>query len=209
MSYFNQKFYKDSYFLEFQNGADVQGIAFSLPPQSEEYSFPQRVGETKTFGGTVFEDYGNDAGKITLSGTTANSEVRIVQKKNGPNFLTGEEEIFQVKNLIKDYGKNAKIGKKCFLYCLSTKNQNKYWSVIINDFVIKRSKDKPLAYDYTLSCTVLDNDKALGKLSFLDNFISKINQLCESMHKITDFFQQVLFYYSAGLDLIYALNTAI
>lgn len=209
MAYFNQSFYKDSYFLEFINGGDTQGIAFSLPPQSEEYSFPQRIGETKTFGGTIFEDYGNDAGKISLSGTTANSEIRIVYTSRGPKFVTGENEIFEIKDMIKNYGQKSRIGKKCYLFCLTPGNKNKYWPVVINDFVIKRSKDKPLAYDYTLSCTIAESDLRASKLSWLDNFVTAIQNICETMHKITSFMQKVLFYYSAGLDLIYEINNAV
>lgn len=213
MSYFNQKFYKKSYILEFDDGTDIDAIAFSLPPQSEDFNFPQRIGETKTFGGVVIEDYGNDLSKITLQGTTANSEIRIIYKGNkGISTLNGENEVFTIKNKIDEYGKQSKLGKKVTLYSLdssSTKN-NKSFNVVINEFNIKRSKENPLAYNYTLSCTGIPATKKRNNFAaWLEEFQNKINEACDDILSKLDILEEALTYYRTGLDLISILRDTV
>ena len=44
--------WRKAYMLEFLEGDDLREcFTFSVPPESEELQFPQRVTETKTFGG--------------------------------------------------------------------------------------------------------------------------------------------------------------
>jgi len=90
--------------LEFLEGDDLKEcFTFSVPPESEELQFPQRVTETKTFGGSVFDDYGNDSYRITLSGTTVNEEKKLIYRglKKVPLYLTGTKEIFELREAIK------------------------------------------------------------------------------------------------------------
>ena len=149
--------WKKSYILEFYlNDVLQDAFAFSVPPQNEEISISQRISETKTFGGIVIDDYGNDLEKISLSGTTINQEVKniyrgILSKK----LLTGEEEIFYLKDLLEKYGKYSNLkNKKILLYSLDkTSKKNKYWQVVINDFKITRSKENPFAYFYNINFT--------------------------------------------------------
>ena len=87
-----------AYMLEFLEGKELKEcFTFSVPPESEEFGFAQRVTETKTFGGSVFDDYGNDTYKITINGTTINEEKKLVYKGSvgAPLFLTGTKEIFE------------------------------------------------------------------------------------------------------------------
>ena len=57
----NVNFWKKAYLLEFKmNGVLTDAFTFSVPPENEDFSFPQRKNETKTFGGAVVADYGND-----------------------------------------------------------------------------------------------------------------------------------------------------
>ena len=74
--------------LEFLEGDDLKEcFTFSVPPESEELQFPQRVTETKTFGGSVFDDYGNDSYRITchrmirISSCSSSSSIRNTQKQ--------------------------------------------------------------------------------------------------------------------------------
>ncbi|MDR0473678.1 MAG: surface-adhesin E family protein, partial [Treponema sp.] len=99
-------------------------FSFAVPPESEDFDFGQRVTETKTLSGSVFDDYGNDTIGIQISGTTINEEKKLIyQGQNGmfiPNYLSGEKEIFALQKLISDWGKGDKIpSKRIYLYDLS------------------------------------------------------------------------------------------
>ena len=66
--YLNANYWKKAYLLEFYKDNVLQdAFTFSVPPENEEFSFPQRKSETKTFGGGVVADYGNDFVQINLS----------------------------------------------------------------------------------------------------------------------------------------------
>ena len=77
----NADYWNKAYLLEFKmNGVLTDAFTFSVPPESEEFAFPQRKGETKTFGGAVISDYGNDLVQINLSGSTINQELKLIYK---------------------------------------------------------------------------------------------------------------------------------
>ena len=112
--YLNDKLWKISYLLEFKiNNIVTDAFAFSVPVQSEDYTFPQRIAETKTFGGVVIDDYGNDTVTINLSGTTINQDLKIIYKgEQGFDYMTGKEEIFYLQKLIEEYGEPNKLKNK-------------------------------------------------------------------------------------------------
>ena len=158
--YLNANYWKKAYLLEFYiNNVLQDAFTFSVPPENEEFSFPQRKSETKTFGGAVVADYGNDLVQINLSGSTINQEVKYIYKgQKGEAFLTGEQEIFTLRNLLRDYGKRENLNKKeVYLYSLSggksTTNNPKWWKIHIGQLDISRSKDKPFCYNYKFSAT--------------------------------------------------------
>lgn len=181
---------KKAYLLEFYNHLDTtkelaEAFAFSLPPQSEDFTFPQRVLETKTFGGSVFDDYGNDTVKIVISGTTANNEIKhIYRGKKGSTYLSGEDEVFTLQKIIQDFGNADKLGKKsCKLTCLSSQDKgHKQWQVVIENFQIRRSSDKPMAYNYTLTCIGFVPEKkkedATGLLTATE---TKVKEFCDKL----------------------------
>ena len=157
----NEKLWKSAYLIEFlKDGILQDAFTFSVPPQSEEFVYPQRVSETKTFGGTVIDDYGNDSCKITLSGTTINQELKLIYRGiKGFKRLNGQDEIFYLKELLEKYGKYTNLsGKEVRLYALNSGMKNKggknqkSWRIFVNELQIKRSKDMPFAYFYTLNC---------------------------------------------------------
>ena len=102
--------WRKAYMLEFvDNDAVVDTFTFAIPPESEDFAFPQRLSETKTFGGSVFDDYGNDTYRITLSGTTVNEDKKLIYKgKKAPQYLTGTQEIFELQKLIKKWNDGKK-----------------------------------------------------------------------------------------------------
>lgn len=204
MNYFNTRLLDKVYLLEFQSLGFTSTFGFSVPPQSEDFQFGQRIGETKTFGGSVFEDYGNDTGKITLSGSTINSEIRQIYTNNkAPKFVSGEEEIFELKKVIDTFGEPDKLKNKTIsLYALDS--SYKSWNVVVNDLSIKRGKDKPLSYDFTLTCTAYsDRTNILGKkkkrqFDFVDSIYNFLKQIDETMDSVESYISN----YRIGLDYV-------
>ena len=171
----NLGLWKKAYMLEFMGrridtggfslnwNSDSEIFTFALPPESEDFDYSQRVTETKTFGGAVFDDYGNDTIRIVLSGSTVNNEKKLIYKgtKTIPGYLTGEQEIFKLRDLIEKYGEIENLDKKeVYLYDLSKMNlvqiatgnpvSGSWWRVQIKSLKIKRAKEKPFTYNYVL-----------------------------------------------------------
>lgn len=196
MATMNANFWKKSYLLEFKlDGVLTDAFTFSVPPEQEKFSFPQRKGETKTFGGIVVADYGNDAVQISLSGNTINQELKTIYKSTlGSSDLTGSEEIFYLRDLLKKYGTQDKLHRKeVYLYSLNggtvgVKNNPKWWKIYVSSLEINRSKERPFTYCYTFEAigdpevTKKSNysKKQLGWLDFLNSengWFSKVEQL--------------------------------
>ncbi len=197
--------WRKAYMLEFlDNGKLVDCFTFSVPPESEELQFSQRLNETKTFGGSVFDDYGNDTYKITLSGSTINEEKKFIYKgtKKAPQYLTGTKEIFELQKIIKNWadGKassgffrksttNLSDNRKIMLYDLSkmsvlqitagTASRN-YWRVFIKDLKIRRDKSKPNTYNYTLEMLGVEDKKSYNGL-FGQGFSDAIDAIQNAM----------------------------
>ena len=155
----NADYWKNAYLLEFKiNGTLTDAFTFSVPPESEEFVFPQRRSEIKTFGGLVVADYGNDAVQIDLSGSTINQELKLIYKSRlGMAMMTGEQEAFYLRDLLKKYGTRDKLqNKEVYLYSLNgggtkTTHNPKWWKIYIGQLAINRSKDKPFCYNYKFS----------------------------------------------------------
>ncbi|MBO6105432.1 MAG: hypothetical protein J6O99_06010 [Methanobrevibacter sp.] len=156
----NADYWKKAYLLEFRiNGKLSDAFSFSVPPENEEFSFPQRKSETKTFGGAVVADYGNDLVQINLSGSTINQEVKLIYKSTlGYERLTGEQEIFLLRDLLKTFGQRDKLkGKEVYLYSLNgggnVSHNPKWWRIYVGQLDVSRNKDKPFCYNYKFSAT--------------------------------------------------------
>lgn len=157
----NADYWKKAYLLEFKiNGVLTDAFTFSVPPENEEFSFPQRKSETKTFGGAVVADYGNDLVQINLSGSTINQELKLIYKSSlGRAEMTGEQEIFYLRDLLTKYGSRENLqGKEVYLYSLSgggkvSKHNPKWWKIYVGQLDVNRSKDKPFCYNYKFSAT--------------------------------------------------------
>ncbi|MDR1218660.1 MAG: hypothetical protein LBK73_03510 [Treponema sp.] len=169
--------WKKSYLIEFvgENGASLDAFTFSVPPESEEITYSQRKSETKTFGGLHVDDYGLDAVKISLSGSTINQDLKKIYNPKAPGadkWMTGEHEIYYLRDLIKKYKTGDNMGKeiKIMLYDLSKISSmtaehadntesgaiKNYWRVFPGDFKIRRSSDRPFAYKYSVEFTAVD-----------------------------------------------------
>ena len=197
--------WRKAYMLEFLDGTDVKEVfTFSVPPESEEFVFSQRITETKTFGGSVFDDYGNDTYKITLSGSTINEDKKLIYRGfgNQPLYLTGTKEIFTLQKIIQNWadGNRKETGtvskRKIYLYDLSkmsvlqiasgTATRN-YWRVLIKDLKIKRDKSKPKTYNYTLDMIGVEEKKERktgNDADFLDSLAGSVDDIQGAMDKV-------------------------
>lgn len=125
MTLLNKRLWRKSYMLEFLVGETVDDVfTFSVPPESEDFSFPQRMTETKTFGGSVFDQYGNDSIHITLTGTTINEEKKYIYRgsKKQPMYLSGEKEIYTLQKKLAKWNAETveeKDERRVYLYDLS------------------------------------------------------------------------------------------
>lgn len=229
MAFLNQTLWKSAYLLEFRQGSIVEeAFTFSVPPQSEEFVYPQRVKETKTFGGSVIEDYGNDTISISLSGTTINQQVKIIYRSKFPTkYLTGEEEIFYLKDILERYGKFDKLqNKEVYLFCLeknavlASKSGKKAWRIFPQELSIKRSKDRPLSYDYTFKAlgipvekTTVNINKVAGAIQnvtkTVNGWVTELKTILEEFKEIVENFwsDNVLSVISAAKDLADSINT--
>jgi hypothetical protein len=169
--------WKKAYLIEFldERGALLDAFTFSMPPESEEITYSQRKSETKTFGGLHVDDYGLDAVKISLSGSTVNQDMKRIYNPKAPGadkWMTGEQEIYYLRDLIKKYksGDNRTKEIKIMLYDLakiasaSVKHADNtesgaiknYWRVFPGDFKIRRASDRPFTYKYSIEFTAVE-----------------------------------------------------
>ena len=235
MAYINSNFWKKAYLIEFkQNGVLTDAFTFSVPPESEEFSFPQRKSETKTFGGAVVADYGNDLVNITLSGSTINQELKLIYKSRlGEATMTGEQEIFYLRDLLKKYGSRSYLqGKEVYLYSLNgggdkVSHNPKWWQIFIGQLDINRSKDKPFCYNYKLTATgapeitkkeISKKNRKLGKVGDVIDTINdgvtwltgKMTELADKIEEFGgDFIAELSGYISAIKDDIDKFNNAV
>lgn len=207
-SLLNANYWKKAYLLEFKmNNVLTDAFTFSVPPESEEFSFPQRNNETKTFGGSVIADYGNDTVQINLSGSTINQELKLIFKSTlGTAEMTGEQEIFYLRDLLKKYGTRDKLqNKEVYLYSLSgggkiASNNPKWWKIYVGQLDITRSKDKPFCYNYKFNAigapevtkkSILPNGlqklKNLG--GFVDSWVNMAKTIVGKLNEGADYFE--------------------
>lgn len=189
--------------LEFLDGTElVDCFTFSVPPESEEFDFPQRITETKTFGGSVFDDYGNDTYRITLNGTTINEEKKLIYKgkSNAAMYLTGTKEVFELQKTIKNWADNTnpKDTKKTYLYDLSKMSvlqlvngvaSRNYWRVFIKDLKIKRDKSKPKTYNYTLEMIAVEDDVETDEKDITDTTeesVGKVQKFMDGVNSVME-----------------------
>ncbi|MCL2174487.1 MAG: InlB B-repeat-containing protein [Treponema sp.] len=206
MGIMNLSLFRKAYMLEFlENDVPKEVFTFAVPPESESFDFDQRVTETKTFGGSAFDDYGNDTIKITLSGSTVNEEKKLIYRGlRIPKFLTGEKEIFHLRDVLKKYGEIERVPiKKVYLYDLSKMStlqlianagggapSKNYWRIAIKSLKIRRAKDKPFTFNYTLEMIGFDDKKDTSKTLFGEGF----NDFINGVQKVLDCISMVMEY---------------
>ena len=217
----NANYWKKAYLLEFKlNGVLTDAFTFSVPPESEEFNFPQRKSETKTFGGGVVADYGNDFVQISLSGSTINQELKLIYKSRlGTEQLTGEQEAFYLRDLLKKYGQRENLlGKEVYLYSLNgggtnVKNNPKWWKIYVGQMDITRNKDKPFCYNYKFTATGEPEvtkkrfsfgigDKFSNAIQSIGGWFETIDGLIADMNSLADEIENY------GGSLLTVVNTA-
>jgi uncharacterized repeat protein (TIGR02543 family) len=192
MAILNERLWRNAYMIEFlKNGVPEKCFTFSVPPESETIESPQRVTETKTFGGSVFDEYGPDSVKINLSGSTINNERKLIYRGNRqlPAYYTGEKEIFELQRLFDEWGQLDNIpDKKVYIYDLSKMTlpqiglgspAKNYWRIIEKNFKIRRTKDRPLAFSYDLEVIGVADKGHKPEAVFSDDIV-KILDKCQA-----------------------------
>ncbi len=211
--FFNANLRDKAYLIEFYNGNVLeQSFSFCLPAQNEQITSPQKVYETKTYDGSVIDDYGNDIEQVNLSGSTYNTEVRLIYAGPGTTkSVTGEQEIFKLRELLRNYGKNYKlINKHVFLYDLSSP-EFKYWEVFPKELRIERSKDSPFAYNYSFNLLAAESTGILGNknLNWLQKFVKSFNDFKEKVMSYTEVLLVGMVYFDQALDYINVIKDVV
>ncbi|MDR2534546.1 MAG: hypothetical protein LBD29_00760, partial [Treponema sp.] len=196
----NKQLYRKAYLMEFvgEDGGTLEVFTFSIPPESEELTYSQRKTETRTFGGLHVDEYGTDAVKIMLSGSTVNQELKRIYKggKEEDRLLSGEGEIYHLRDLIEKYKSIEFLQKntKVYLYDLSkTTGQSvikNYWQFFNGDFKIRRSSDKPFTYKYTLEGTGVPPEKDQTNFIFpklTDRQVDELVTIMKGLISVIDF----------------------
>jgi hypothetical protein len=207
--------WKKAYLIEFvdQSGKLLDAFTFSVPPESEEITYSQRKSETKTFGGLHVDDYGMDAVKISLSGSTVNQDLKKIYNPKwagADKWMTGEQEIYYLRDLIHTYktGENRNKEIRIMLYDLSKMNLvmgqsmdsaiKNYWRVFPGDFKIRRSSDRPFAYKYSIEFTAVDfedGENIKGPLpewlGFIKTALDNIKGFSDTLKKGMDYVNNI------------------
>lgn len=212
MGIINKRVFSKSYMLEIlKNGKTQEVFTFSMPPKSEEFDFGQRVTETKTFGGSVIDRYGNDTTRIVLSGSTGNEDNKIIYRglTKMPKYLNGESEIFWLQKILDEYHRQDKLtdGVTFYLYDLSKMNvvelatlrpSKNWWRVFIKDFKIKRDDSKPKTFSYTLDMIAISDDGKKGITGLFENAAA----LADGFSKAVETAQSVMEYAEGAFALV-------
>ena len=201
-----EKLYERSILFEIVKGDIVEkSFTLTIPPESYSIDEGQRLYKQKTFGGMVIEDYGPDNPTINIAGNTGNSTSRpTFSSKEGATAkgYTGREaffyfrkEIMRYKTKMKDYDEyemriydlgsvsTGVIDSQVKNYSIDA------YSVVLEKFQLRRSKEKPLFYNYAIDLTV---KRILGE-SPIREFSPKIKA------KDKNAFMRILGYVRRGL----------
>lgn len=255
------RLWQKSYYFEISNKDTpndvVEAFTLTLPPESVEFTQRQRVSKTKTFGGIFVDDYGLDNVQIVMSGTTGNSDVRETFRGSlGTKWFDGKNEIYYLRNKIVQYKRNRPDWDRyeIRLYDLGLIDAGEYagnqlrrlasamsdsWIVVIDDFKITRSKDRPFWYSYRIEMTGLTTtgsfrartirpnvrtetvlekiDEIEEKMTTLDRIYAGYREVVDTISQVRSTFDQVrakarTFYNAVGgimSESFNAFNTAV
>ena len=176
-----QETYRKSLLFEIVNtSAKIveESFILSIPPETIEIEEPQRVKQTKTYGGVFIDDFGPDTLKITISGHTGGSNVVKTLINNATREFNGKMTFYQFRNSIMRY-KSERSDYENYemrLYDLSASDlvawrkapirgseiipvHDEGYVVILKKFKMRRSKERPLFYNYTIE---LEGIRVLG-----------------------------------------------
>jgi hypothetical protein len=212
--------WKKAYLIEFVDKywGVLDAFTFSVPPESEEITYSQRKSETKTFGGLHVDDYGLDAVKISLSGSTINQDLkRIYRPGKGDKWLTGEEEIYNFRDLIiKHKSRENRAGEvKIMLYDLSKtkfsggKMIKNYWLVFPGDFKIRRSSDRPFAYKYSIDFTAVDMKGSEINRNIVSDSFGWVKSLLNILDKGVKILEGALTWWTGITAYVDKINTSL
>lgn len=132
---------------------DIAFYKFQVNPSNYKETIPQRTTTYKTRSASVVEDYGSDLRQIQFSGTTG-----FKVDSNGHN---GAHRLARLKAIIEEYslsGQRVDDVDQDFMemYFYNMTDGGSYVVHLAPEgFVINRSEDQPLLYNYQINLTVL------------------------------------------------------
>jgi hypothetical protein len=220
--------WKKAYLIEFVDDTGLQdAFTFSVPPESEEITYSQRKSETKTFGGLHVDDYGLDAVKISLSGSTVNQDLKKIYRPRSSykekwsvtdEWMTGEQEIYYLRDLLHKYKAGENRGKeiKIMLYDLSKINYVKgqsgaiknYWRVFPGDFKIRRASDRPFTYKYSIEFTAVDFEDSENMKNILAPKLGFAKSALDLMGKGVEWLEKGMEYIDIANSYLEDLNSS-
>ena len=178
-----------------KTGKPVEGFTLTIPPENMEITEPQRISETKTFGGIFTDDYGPDVTEINISGNTGGSILRRTYSPVGAADVNwedfdGRKAFFHFRDTMMRYKTNYRDDYQDYrlaIYDLSiidaSKIENtKYglenngiegYVVNLKKFKMSRNKDKPLFYNYNIEMTGI---RPIGVPEISVNYPTKIEE---------------------------------
>lgn len=209
---FNFSLMDKAYLIEFYNGEILENsFSFCLPPENEQNLVPQRIFETKTYEGAVIDDYGNDTETITLSGSTYNSELRLIYTGNGmPRAVSGESEIYTLRDLLRTFGRKEKlIDKHVYLYDLAAPKV-KTWEVYPKELRIERSKDRPFSYNYSFTLLATETEKRrISRFNWVNELNTMFNRFVTFLVGGLAILMKGMSFFESVVDMIHVIENTI
>ncbi len=227
--------YRKSLLFEVVNreGSVEESFVLSIPPETIEIEEPQRIKQTKTYGGVFIDDFGPDTLKITISGNTGGSSIVTTLVNNVQQELDGKMAFYQFRNSIMRYKSKPLRSNydnyELHLYDLSPVNAMagsaggkvfpilfEGYVVILKKFKMRRSKERPLFYNYTIE---LEGIRVLGEyaggvkppvtMPSPQSLIVNIRKALTSVQKFFNKFDEVRTEIESVFDLIDSVSTKV
>lgn len=170
----NETLWKKSIYFEVVNTKShvvEEAMTLVLPPNSFNVRETQRVNRNKTFGGVFEDDYGPDNPTIEISGTSGNTDPKLVYRgPRGNKSWDGPTAVNEFRNRIMRYKHRIDNYEEFELrvYDFSAVDErvlgtgatvvirrSDSYVTSIDEFQIQRNRDKPLFFDYNIRLFVL------------------------------------------------------
>lgn len=126
---------------------------FAINPSDYQINFPQRSLATRTKSTVIIQDFGQDVGSITFSGTTG--------WRRGADGKTGKDRMDELEYYWDTYRRenqgNGNAPKKEMIFHNFTDNYSYVVHPMPEGLTIKRSAERSILYDYSIALYIVRN----------------------------------------------------